>query len=356
MRVAVVGLGAAGSAALRFVAQAGHQAVGFEQFRIGHTRGSSHGESRIYRLTYPDPFYTRLMREALPLWHALEQAAGEELMVRCGVLWLGKENDAELQQIMQSLQQENAPFEILTPADIERRFPAIRLYSGECALFQADGGFLRASACVQANIRLAVQAGAQLREQTRVQGLEPAGACIALHLSDGTTERFDRVILTAGAWLPKLLPQLSLPLTVTRQVYAYFALRQHAERFDPTRLPVWIEAGTHFYGFPADGRQAGIKIAQHMLGEIHDPDHEAHPADERDLQPLREWIRFRLPDLDETVLYAATCLYTNTPDEHFLMAHLPGEPRVWYLSACSGHGFKFSILMGKRVAEAAIHS
>ncbi|MCS7066167.1 MAG: FAD-dependent oxidoreductase, partial [Fimbriimonadales bacterium] len=110
MRVAVVGLGAAGSAALRFVAQAGHQAVGFEQFRIGHTRGSSHGESRIYRLTYPDPFYTRLMREALPLWHALEQEAGEELMVPCGVLWLGKEGDPELQQIMQSLQQENAPF------------------------------------------------------------------------------------------------------------------------------------------------------------------------------------------------------------------------------------------------------
>lgn len=353
MRVAVVGLGAVGSAALRFLAQAGYQSVGFEQFRIGHARGSSHGESRIYRLTYPDPSYTRLMCEALPLWRTLEQEAGEELVVPCGVLWLGKENDPELQQIIASLQQENAPFEILTPNQVERRFPALRLYPGEGALFQAEGGFLRASACLQANIRLALKAGAQLREETRVLGWATEAEGIVLHLHDGSKERFDRVILTAGAWLPKLLPDLSLPLTVTRQVYAYFAIRQHPERFDRAHLPVWIEAGTHFYGFPAGGRQAGIKIAQHALGEQQDPDQEARPADEHDLQPLREWIRDRLPDLDETVLYAATCLYTNTPDEHFLMAHLPNEPRVWYLSACSGHGFKFSVLMGKRVAEAA---
>ncbi len=356
MRVAVVGLGAAGSAALRFLAQAGYETVGFEQFTIGHTRGSSHGESRIYRLTYPDPFYTRLMKDALPLWYALQQEAGEELIVPCGVLWLGREGDPELEQIIASLHEENALFELLSPTQMAARFPALQLHTGECALFQAEGGFLRANACVRANIQSALRAGAQLRENTRMLELEPTLQSITLRLNDGTAERFDRVILTAGAWLPKLLRGFSLPLQVTRQVYAYFAIRQHPERFAPACLPVWIEAGTHFYGFPLDGRQAGIKIAQHRLGEVHDPDREARPVDERDLQPLREWVRHRLPDLGEEVLHTATCLYTNTPDEGFLMAHLPDEPRVWYLSACSGHGFKFSILMGKRVAESAVHS
>jgi monomeric sarcosine oxidase len=354
MRVAVIGLGAAGSAALRFLAQMGYQPVGFEQFRSGHTRGSSHGESRIYRLTYPDPFYTRLMREALPLWRELEQEAGEELLVPCGVLWLGKQDHPELQQVRHSLQQENAPYELLTPRQAEARFPALRLLPDEVALFQAEGGFLRANACVHAAIRFALQAGAQIREETRVLRVEPTPKSVLLHLSDGTIEPFDRVILTGGAWLSKLLSQLSLPLTVTRQVYAYFAIRQHPERFEPVHLPVWIEAGTHFYGFPLDGKQAGIKLAQHALGEPHDPDQIARPPDERDLSPLRACLRQRLPDLDETVLHAATCLYTSTPDEHFLMASLPDEPRVWYLSACSGHGFKFSILMGQRVAQAAL--
>ncbi|MCS7190441.1 MAG: FAD-dependent oxidoreductase, partial [Fimbriimonadales bacterium] len=121
MRVAVVGLGAVGSAALRFLAQQGHEAVGYEQFTRGHTRGSSHGESRIYRLTYADPYYTRLMRRAFELWQSLQAEAGEELIVPCGVLWIGKEGDPELQQIMQSLQQAHAPFEILTPAEVARR-------------------------------------------------------------------------------------------------------------------------------------------------------------------------------------------------------------------------------------------
>jgi sarcosine oxidase len=354
VRIAVVGLGAAGSAALRFLAQQGYEAVGYEQFQIGHTRGSSHGESRIYRLTYPDTYYTRLMREALPLWQALEREVGEELIVPCGVLWFGRRDSFELQQIIHSLQQEGVPSQILDAQQARARFPALHFDADELALFQPEGGFLRAGACLRACIRSALDAGAQLRENTRVLGLEPTPQGIWLHFSNGEKERFERVILTVGAWLPKLLPHLALPLVITRQVYAYFAIQQHPEWFDRMCLPVWIEAETHFYGFPMDGRQAGVKVAQHLLGEQQDPDQPARPPEERDWQPLRDYICHRLPNLADTILHAATCLYTNTPDEHFLMAPLPDEPRVWYLSACSGHGFKFSILMGKRVAEAAI--
>jgi sarcosine oxidase len=345
MRVAVVGLGAVGSAALRFLAQQGHEAVGYEQFTRGHTRGSSHGESRIYRLTYGDPHYTRLMREAFPLWQALQAEAGEELIVPCGVLWLGDADDPELNAIVHALQSEGVPFEWLNSPALAMRFPALRIEAHERALFQGKGGFLRASACVQANLRLAEAHGATVREQTRIARIDPQPNGVWLETEAGARERYDRVLLTAGAWLPKLLPSLNLPLTVTRQTYAYFAVRAEAEpTFAPERMPVWIEATRHFYGFPSDSRHAGVKVAWHRLGEVQDPDAPVRPVDDSDLAPLRECLTRRLPNALPEALATATCLYTNAPGERFILQPLPDEPRVWLVSACSGHGFKFSVL------------
>lgn len=355
MRVAVVGLGAVGSAALRFLAQAGCEAVGYEQFVRGHTRGSSHGESRIYRLTYADPTYTRLMRQAFALWQQLQADAGEELIVPCGVLWLGDANDPELLAIAAALQAEQVAFEWLDPLQTHARFPALRLAAGERALFQSEGGFLRASACVLANLRLAEAHGAVIYEQTRIMRLEPLPNGVWLETEHGTRERYDRVILTVGAWMTKIVPELNLPLTVTRQTYAYFALQSGAEaHFLPERLPVWIEATRHFYGFPLDGRQAGVKVAWHRLGEVQDPDQPARPVDESDLAPVWACIQQRLPEVSDTVLASATCLYTNAPNEQFLIQPLPNDMRVWLVSACSGHGFKFSIWNGYVVAQRAL--
>lgn len=352
MRVAVIGLGAVGASALYFLSKWGYEAVGYEQFALGHTRGSSHGESRIFRLTYPDPTYTRMMREALPLWQALQAEAGEELIVPCGVLWLGAEDDPELRTVARSLQSEGVPFAWLTPTESHARFPALRLQPHERALFQHEGGFLRASACVSACLRLAQQYGAQIYPQTPLVRFESRPEGVRLEFANGATETFDRVVLTVGAWLTKHLPHLNLPLTVTRQTYAYFAIKAHTERFEPDHMPVWIEATRHFYGFPNDGRQPGVKVALHQLGEPHDPDQPARPVEEADLAPLRAMIAQRLPDLNpDEVLSAHTCLYTNTPDARFLLQPLLDDRRIWYVSACSGHGFKFAILNGKRVAE-----
>lgn len=354
MQVAVVGLGAVGSAALRFLARQGCTAVGYEQFTLGHTRGSSHGESRIYRLTYADPYYTRLMRRAFELWQELQAEAGEELIVPCGVLWLGAENDPELNAIAHALRTEQLEYEWLAPAEATARFPALRMEPSERALFQPEGGFLRASACVAANLRLAQAHGATIRAHTRVARIEPLQNHIVIETEEGAREHYDRVILTAGAWLPKLLPQLRLPLTVTRQTYAYFALQNDAQaHYEPQRMPVWIEATRHFYGFPSDGRQAGVKIAWHRLGEPQDPDAPTPPVNDADLAPLRECIARRLNGVAETVLSSATCLYTNAPEEKFILQSLPSEPRVWLVSACSGHGFKFSILNGYLAAQGA---
>ncbi|MCS6919443.1 MAG: N-methyl-L-tryptophan oxidase [Fimbriimonadales bacterium] len=355
MRVAVVGLGAVGSAALRFLAKQGCEAVGYEQFTLGHTRGSSHGESRIYRLTYADPHYTRLMRHAFELWQELQAEAGEELIVPCGVLWLGEEDDAELNAIAHALRTEQVEYEWLTPAEATARFPALRMEPHERALFQGEGGFLRASACVAANLRLAEAHGATILQNTRIAHIEASPEAIILETEQGVREQYDRVILTAGAWLPKLLPKLRPPLTVTRQTYAYFAVQAEAQaHFEPQRLPVWIEATRHFYGFPYDGRQAGVKIAWHRLGAVQDPDAPTPPVNENDLAPLRECIARRLNGVSETALSSATCLYTNAPEEKFILQSLPSEPRVWLVSACSGHGFKFSILSGYLAAHGAI--
>ncbi|MGQ9901934.1 MAG: N-methyl-L-tryptophan oxidase [Fimbriimonadales bacterium] len=345
MRVAIVGLGAVGSAALRFLAQQGHEAIGYEQFTRGHTRGSSHGESRIYRLTYTNPYYTRMMREAFALWQALQAEAGEPLIEPCGVLWLGDADDPELHAIAHALQSEQVAYEWLDSPALATRFPALRIEPHERALFQSEGGFLRASACVLTNLRLAEAHGAHIHEQARIARVEPRPDGIWIETESGMRERFDRVLLTAGAWLPKLLPQLDLPLTVTRQTYAYFAVRPESmPDFAPAQMPVWIEATRHFYGFPSDGRQAGIKVAWHRLGTVQDPDAPVRPVDEEDLAPLRACLARRLPNALPDTLDTATCLYTNAPDERFLLQPLPNEPRVWLVSACSGHGFKFSIL------------
>lgn len=353
MNIAVIGLGAAGSATLRFLAEAGHTAAGFEQFEPGHENGSSHGESRIIRFTYPDPYYTALMTYAYPLWNQLEEQSGEELFVRCGILFMGEANHPELGQIEDALNLHRVPFESLPADAVGCRFPAFRLKPGETALFQRDAGFLRATRCVLANLKLARQHGAEIRTNTRVSSLEQRGDQVIVRTCEGEEAVYNRVILSAGAWTGKLLPELSLPLAVTRQTIAYFAIARHSERFQPERMPVWIHADSHFYGFPADGKVPGVKTALHQPGEIVDPDAPRKAFGHTDAEPLLDYIRDRLPDLSDEVTHALTCLYTNTRDEDFILDRVPAIPGVYLLSGCSGHGFKFSVLLGKLAADLA---
>ncbi len=355
MRVAVIGLGAVGASALYYLAKQGHEVVGFEQFQVGHTHGSSHGESRIFRLTYADPAYTRLMRESLVLWRELEHESGEEIIVPCGVAWMGAHDDPELLAIAHALHSEGVEYDWLNPTEAGARFPVFRLQPTERVLFQKEGGFLRASKAVRACVRLAEAYGTVVFENARLARFESLPNAVRLEFASGMTVRVDRLILTAGAWLAHLLADLQLPLRVTRQTYAYFGYDEDDATFSPIFLPVWIEATRHFYGFPNDGVQAGVKVAWHHLGETVDPDQPVRPVDESDLSPLQDYLRERLPTVDsERILHSQTCLYTNTPDERFLIQPLPSDGRIWFASACSGHGFKFSILNGKRVAEGAL--
>lgn len=354
MRVAVVGMGGTGSAAARFLAQAGHTVVAFEQFQVGHSQGSSHGESRVIRYTYPDEVYTRMMAEAYPLWQELQEEAGETLLVRTGGVFFGDKASPVLTQARAALDLHEIPNEMLTAVEAERRFPVLRLAEGEAALFQPDMGYLRATACVLANARLARQHGAEIREGMRVRQITQAGAQVVVTTEGGAEEAFDRILVTAGPWMGKIFSALRLPLRVTRQQIVYLKPEPGAEAdFAPERLPVWVDADTYRYGFPSDGQIPGVKLAWHAPGEDADPDGPRRPPDADTSAHLADYAAARFRGLSRAVTHAETCLYTNTPDEDFIVDTLPAMPHVWLISGCSGHGFKFTVLLGKLAAEAA---
>ena len=353
MKVAVLGLGGVGTAAARFLAADGHQVVGFEQFALDHDRGSSYGGSRIIRKVYPDPLYVRLMESAYPLWDALERESGEELFLRCGGFFFGPEGHPEMRGTEAALTRCGVPFQRLSAAEAATRFPQFRLSPTEYGVFEPKSGLLRASRCVLANARGARAHGAELRQGARVDALESASHGVRLRV-DGAWERFDRCVITAGPWTGQLLAErMPLPLTVTRQQYAHFAVAGDQAAFAPERFPVWIDMAEYFYGFPEHADAPGAKIALHRPGPRHDPDGADREPSEADNDVLRAYLRRRLPGLSDRVTFAKVCLYTMTPDEDFIIDRLPEDPRVVFVGGLSGHGFKFTVLLGQIAARLA---
>jgi sarcosine oxidase len=350
-RMAVLGAGGVGSAAARFLAREGHDVTVLEQFEPDHDRGSSHGTSRIIRKTYTDGFYTGLMGAAYPLWDELEREAGEPLFARTGGLFFGPAEHPELVAIRRALAENGVPFEELDPAACARRFPRLRLLPGESGVFEREAGFLRASACVRANLRLATAHGARVRARATVEGITPGAGGITLALAGGDTLSVDRLIVAAGPWTGRLLSRfVSLPFTVTRQTWCHFEPEGAVEEFSAERFPVWIDFATNFYGFPHDGQAPGVKVAWHERGTPTDPDRVDRELHESDREPLRRYRAEHLPGLSARVALEKVCLYTMTPDADFVVDHLPVEPRITLVGGLSGHGFKFTVLLGRIAA------
>jgi sarcosine oxidase len=357
MRIAIIGIGGTGSACARHLAKAGHDVLMLEQFTLDHDLGSSYGESRIIRRTYPDLLYTQMMNAAYPLWRELEHEAGEQLFVKSGGTYFGRDGHRDIAAVISALQATKTHFEHLSAREHNTRFPGFRLRESESAVFQADSGFLRASACVRAQVRIAIDHGAHLVERCRVENIEHEGGLTIVSERDGKRLEHvvDRVVVTAGAWIDKLVPALKPALHVTRQQYAYLRIARDAANFAPGKFPVWIDAGGvtggEMYGFPSDGRVEGVKFAAHLEGEPVNPETMSREVEPAGIEALREYARERMPDLLGEVVAAKTCLYTNTPDKDFII----GEERgIVYVSGCSGHGFKFTVLLGKIAADLAV--
>ena len=336
--IVVVGAGVMGAATACALARAGHQPVVLEQFELGHARGSSHGRARIFRFVYDDPRWVAQAQRALPLWRELEAETGEAILRTTGSLDLGPRTEERASALAEC----GVEFEILDGADVS---PPLRIEPGTPALLQRDGGVLDAARAQQAFLR-----GIEVRERARVTRLEEDGR---VHL-DGTTIAADAVVVTAGAWVAQLLEPIGIgpPVTPTRESVAYFSLETQDGL--PTiidwRVPDGYELprpGVSVYALPTpDGLKAGV----HRTGPPTDPDEEG-VVDAEAVRCARAWVARYVEGAAPEPVRTETCLYTNMPDESFVLER---QGRVVVGSACSGHGFKFAPLVGRELASLAL--
>ncbi len=348
----MIGLGATGSAALYQLARRNVRAIGIERFDLGHAFGSSHGPTRIIRLAhFENAAYGPLMRRAYALWRELEKAAATRLIVTAGIAEIGPADGELIRGTLAGASRYNLPHEVTDAASLMRRYPGFKLPESFLAVLAPDGGYIAAAAALNANIRLALTAGATIRTNETVISVEPLPKGVRIKTNRDEIEA-DGAVVAAGPWLHRLLPELHLPLHVTRQVVGWFE-PDHAAQFAAERFPVFIleTPHGHHYGFPAYG-EMGVKIAKHHhRREIVDADCYDRTVSAADEAAIRAPLAEYLPAANGRLLGAETCLYTMTPDETFIIDPMPGFPHVIIASPCCGHGFKFSPVVGEIVAD-----
>jgi sarcosine oxidase len=332
--VAVVGAGMAGSAAAWWAARRGHDVVVLEQFSRCHTRGSSHGRSRIFRLAYPDPFYVRMAEQATELWDELEETAGVSVRTTTGGLDHGRWADVDA--VRAALEECGVRHETMSQAAAAERWPGLRF--GERVLYQPDGGRIDADATLRA-----FQAGIPVRFDTPVERIELRGDGVIVHATTGSLKA-GAVIIAAGAWTARVLDGLVPlpPLTVTQEQYVHF------QRTSPESFPwpsIIHHAGRFVYSLATP--DAGVKVAEHHTGVAVDPNERMEP-DAAGMRRIEAYARDWMPALDATTGVAETCLYTTTPNEDFFIER---TGPIIAASPCSGHGFKFAPLIGRLLCD-----
>ncbi len=354
----VIGAGAMGSATAYHLARSGKSVLLLEQFELGHVNGSSHGKSRIFRLSYEDTVYVSLARASKPLWLELEAEAKQKLFTPTGGLDLGQPGSPVFEDCMKAMRAENVGYEVLSSAQIRSRFPQFRIQDSMMGVYQDDSAVLNAVECVKSMATLACRHGATLKENSRVVGIKEKNGTVEIATED---EEFlaSTLVISAGAWANSLLEHLGLklPLQVRKEQYIFFAAH-NPDMFKPGKMPVFLEYGRGasaiigMYGFPLLEMNA-VKVAAHQRGPYLNLTDRTFEVEQDGAREVEAYVRERFDhDLGE-IVEAQTCLYTNTPDLHFVIDKLPDHPNIIVSSPCSGHGFKFAILIGKIAAELA---
>jgi sarcosine oxidase len=354
----IVGAGAMGSAAAYHLARRGEPVVLIEQFPLGHDRGSSHGVARITRHSYADPRYARLMLDAFRAWRALEAEACRTLYVRTGGVTLCPPGVDTVARVASSLEALGVPHRRLTGRNLNRANPAFGVADDADVVFEPDAGMLLAAEAVALQVELAKRIGGdrtRVFEDTAVRRIDLDGDRPVV-VTDAGEVAADRLIVSAGAWVKRLLPDFPVPVRVTRQQVVYFRPADPAP-FRIGRFPIFIwqgAGGEHdaFYGMP-EIQGLGVKVARHFGPEF-DPDVEDRTVGDEYRQVVRDFCRRTLPALaDAPIDLTETCLYTVAPEEKFEVDFHRGRSDVIVASPCSGHGFKFSCLIGRVLADLA---
>ncbi len=350
--VIVVGLGAMGSAAAYHLARVGHRVLGLDRYTPPHEFGSSHGQTRIIREAYFEhPLYVPLVQRAYELWAEMEKESGRPLFRQTGGLMIGPPDGVIVPGARRSATEHRLPHEVLSAEETRRRFPALRPADSMVAVWEPRAGVLYPESCIEAHLQLARRQGAELRFGETVLRWQAEGEGVRIVTAQNEF-RADRLILTAGAWIQSLLPDFDFPFHVERQVLFWFEPAGNREAFQPERCPIHIwehEPGRFFYGFPDLGH--GVKVARHHEGEPARPEAPRREVAPEEVDGMRGLLERFLPGAAGPLRAASVCMYTNTPDEHFFIDWHPAHPQVLIASPCSGHGFKFSSVIGEVLCE-----
>ena len=349
----VIGAGGVGSAALRELARRGRRVLGIDRFNPPHDRGSSHGQSRIIRQAYFEhPDYVPLARRSYELWAALERDTGQSLLHCVGILEVGPADGVVVPGVLRAAREHSLSVEELSPADIARRWPQFRVPPDRAAVFESTAGYLRVEACVAAHLTAAQRDGAELATNTIVQSWTSRGETLVVQTDRGEFHG-RRLIVTAGPWAGQLLAGLGVPLTVKRKSLFWFAA--DAAHHSPALPPFLFELPRGvIYGFPGiDSR--GVKVAEHSGGhEVTDPlavNREIDPGEEA---TLRGFLAAHLPGVSQQRTDHAVCMYTMSPDEHFIVDQYPADERIVFAAGLSGHGYKFAPVLGEALVDLAL--
>jgi sarcosine oxidase len=358
--VIVVGLGAMGSAATQHLAQRGARVLGFDQFAPPHTLGSSHGLSRMYRQAYwEDPRYVPLLLRAFDLWHQLGEAAGEKLFHVTGGLAIGARDSELVRRTLESAEQYRLPHTLVSADELRTRFPAVAVQGdATVAVLEKHAGYVLPERAITHQLALAERHGAQLHTDEAVLRWSADQHGVSVQTGKATYAA-KHLLLTAGPWASEVLRELALPLQVTRQVLFWMEPESHPEHFTEGALPVFLFDAPHgtpmVYGFPSlDPAAHGVKVALHGSADVTTPQSVQRAITAADEEHMRARLQSTLPALAQgRLLHATTCLYTMTPDEHFVVDHHPRHTNVSFAAGFSGHGFKFATVMGEILADLA---
>jgi sarcosine oxidase len=358
--VIVVGLGGMGSAAAYHLARRGRRVLGLERFTPAHDRGSSHGRSRVIRQAYfEDPAYVPLVLRAYELWRDAERAAGADLLTVTGALMIGAPDSEVVAGSLRSAQEWDLEHDLLESGDLQKRFPVFAPNADTVALHEAQAGVVRPEAAVAAHLALAAEAGADLRFEEPIVVWEADGSGDGVTVTTaGGVESAGSLVLCPGAWAPELLSTLGVPLVVERQLQFWFQPSADPDAFLPGRYPVWVWDGGgdgQPYSLPAiDGLTGGVKAAWFRRGRPCTADTLDRNVTAAEVGEMAETLRARVPTLPGRFLRAVACMYTNTPDQHFVVGRHPAHPHVAVACGFSGHGFKFAPVIGEILADLAI--
>ncbi len=353
--VIVAGVGGMGAATCWQLARRGQRVLGLERYDIPHAMGSSHAVNRIIRLAYFEhPSYVPLLRRAYALWREAEQLAGEQLLYITGSMDIGRPTGDVITGSLASCREHGLHHELLSAAEVNRRFPGYRLTDDYQAVFQPDGGFVASERAIVRHVEMAQALGADVRARETLKSWTALASGGVRVETDRATYEAGQLVLSTGAWIGDHVPALKTTAIPERQVLGWFQPKK-PELFRLGAFPVanFKSSVGHLYQFPV-WHVPGVKIGlYHHLKETGHADALSREPSRADEDILRAGVAKYFPDANGPLMGLRTCLFTNTPDEHFVIDRLPSAQQVIVASPCSGHGYKFASVIGDILADMA---